>query len=100
MAVRMSLSLAVEVLRCNTSALLRPSWALPASCNWTLLALPLPEDVSKIGIAEVCRRCLHLSRPPTGLQVLPHLQLSMMRLGRVLEFVRVVIDLEETYLVA
>src|SRR5436309_1695670 len=89
MAVRMSLSLAVEGLRCNTSALLRSSWLPQAPCNWTLLALPLREDVSKIGIAEVCRRRLRLSRPPTRLQVPLHLQLSLMRLGRVLEFVRV-----------
>ena len=92
MAVRMSLSLAVEGLRCNTSALLRSSWALQPSCNWTLLALPLPEGVSKIGIVEVCRRCLHLSRPPTRLQVLLHLQLSLMHLGRGLELVRAVTD--------
>src|SRR5271154_5687716 len=85
MAVRMSLSLVVEVLPCSTSALLRSSWVHPASCNWTLLVLLLPEDVSKIGIAEVCRRCLHLSRPPTRLQVQLHLQLNLTRLDRVLE---------------
>jgi hypothetical protein len=79
------LSLVVEALPYSTSALLQSSWVHPVSCNWTLLALPLPEDVSKIGITEVCQRHLHLLRPPTRPQVLLHLQLSLMRLDRVLK---------------